>query len=139
MLSLRTSIAASAAIGLCLIFRGGFQPDGYLIHVLGVLDAPYPLQSVLLFCGLVGVESFLLYALLTYPRQLGEVWRALIAFTIFAAWTCLLLLMSMHQAPPYFGHLLWALGISVVLLVHLIGSAIRCIHSSTSSLRRPRA
>jgi hypothetical protein len=138
MPSLRTSIAASAVIGVLLIVRAGFAPDDYLIYVRGILNSPYPIESVAFFCGLVIVECLVLYAVLTYPRSLGEVWRALTAFSLFAGWGFLLLVMGMHQAPHYFAHLVWALVVALVLFVNLVGTALRRALGHPMANRRRR-
>ena len=122
MISLRRSILA-AAVGVSLVVYGGFQPDEYLIHVLHVTDPqPYPFVVVGFFASLVLVASLVLYAVLRWPKSLDPFYRLLFAFLLFGTWTCLLVVMSMHQASHYFGYLVWTFMVTVCLVVALIAS-----------------
>jgi hypothetical protein len=125
MAFLRKRMLAAAIVGIGLVIGGGFRPDGYLIHVRGVTDSPYPLRGVSFFGGLVVLECLVLFALLTYPRAIQPVWRSLVAFFLFGGWTFFLLLMSMHSAPYYGFHTLWAVGMTAYLFFNLVGSALR--------------
>jgi hypothetical protein len=110
-------------IGLAMVIYGGFQPDGYLIHVRGITaPQPYPFAAVGFFALLVLVASVVLYSVLHWPTTLNVNYRLLFAALLFGAWTFLLAISSMHQAPYYFGHLLWVFSVTFVLLTALIGS-----------------
>jgi hypothetical protein len=123
MTALHRSILLAAMTGFAFVIYGGFQPDGYLIHVRGITaPQPYPFAAVGFFALLVLVASVILYAVLRWPATLNVNYRLLFAALLFGAWTSLLAVTSMHQTPYYFGHLLWVFSVTVVLIAALIGS-----------------
>src|SRR5687767_13672210 len=120
MLSIRKGVVAAALVGIALVVRGGFLPDGYLIHVRGIPNPPFPLEMVIAFSLLVIGECVVLLALLTWPRRFDAMWRTLLALLVFGAWTCLLILGGMHSPPYYFSHMIWSLLVSGALFLSFV-------------------
>ena len=121
-------VIVAAFVGLFLVVSTGFREDGYLKYVQHMPDPqPYPISGVAFFSAVVLVESVLLYALLRHFTIVNVAIRFLATLLTFIVLAVLFVLCSMHQAPYYFGHLLWLFAIVVFLLVALIGSTIRII------------
>lgn len=117
--------------GIAAIIAAGFEVDGYQLYYRHIpLPHPYPLGGVIAMCGVVTVETTLLYALSALRVRAHERMRLWLAS--FLALLLLFVLGSgINHAPPYMRwHALWL----IVFLVVLVSLALS--EASASVLRK---